>query len=128
MYTKTASTSGWSLLGAAAVVCTLFAADVTAKNVTVAIHVSTQGLDLSQLADAQTFYKRLEHAAEIACTHGNRVDLVPLDVPKACFEKALGGAVRVAKAPLVTQMYLTTHTFAEAAAYGIEIPVQVAGR
>jgi len=128
MYTKTRAP-----LGAATVACALsalFAGAVAAKDykVTVALHVSTQGLDLSQPADAQTFYKRLEHAADIACTHGNRVDLVPLDVPKACYEKALGGAVRVAKAPLVTQMYLTTHTFAEAAAYGIEVPPQVAGR
>jgi UrcA family protein len=45
--------------------------------VTVAIDVSTHGLDLSQPAGAEKFYAGLKHAAGVVCTHGNRVDLEP---------------------------------------------------
>lgn len=132
MYTKTGvmSMSARALLGAATVACALFAGAVAAKDykVTVALHVSTQGLNLSQPADAQAFYTRLQNAAWVACTRGNRVNLVPVDDVKGCYEKALGGAIGAAKAPTLTQIYLATHTLQEAAAHGIEIPAQVAGR
>jgi UrcA family protein len=130
MYTKTASASSWSLLGAAAVVCTLFGGNVAAKdyNVTVAIHVSTAGLDLNRPADARKFYTRLEYAARVACTRGNRVDLVPVDNLQGCYEKALGGAIRSAKTPTLTQIYLATHTLQEAAKHGIEVPAQLAAK
>jgi UrcA family protein len=129
MHTKTVVMSAQSLLGAAAVVCTLFGGNVSAKDhsVTVAIAVSTQGLDLNQAADAQTFYTRLENAAWVACTRGNRVNLVPVDDVKGCYEKALGGAIRSANAPTLTQIYLATHTLQEAAARGIDVPAQMAG-
>ena len=128
MYTKIASTSGWCLLCAAAVVCTLFAGNVTARdhNVTVAIHVSTQGLNLSQPADAQTFYTRLKNAAWVACTRGNRADLVPVDDLPGCYEKALAGAIRSARIPALTEIYLATHTLQEAEKHGIEVPEQLA--
>jgi UrcA family protein len=128
MYAKTAITSSRLLVGAATVVCTLFGSNVTAKdhNVTVAIRVSTQGLNLSQPADAQAFYTRLQNAAWVACTRGNRVNLVPVDDVKGCYEKALGGAIGAAKAPTLTQIYLATHTLQEAAAHGIEVPAQIA--
>src|SRR5579864_4479848 len=64
-------------------------ADTQNYKVVVAIHVSTQGLDLSQPADAHTFYTRLKRAAWVACTTGNRLDLVPSDNPGGCSEKAL---------------------------------------
>jgi len=129
MYTKIALMSARSILGAAAVACTLFAGAVAAKDhtVIVALHVGTQGLDLSQPADARTFYTRLENAAWIACTHGNRADLEPSDNLRVCYEKALGGAVRSARMPMVTQIYLARHTLQQAAAYGIEV-VQVAAK
>lgn len=125
MHAKTVVMSARSLLGAATVACTLFAGTVVAKdhNVTIALHVSTQGLDLSQPADAQRFYTRLEHAAWVVCTHGWRVDLVPLDDPKGCHEKALGDAIRSAKVPMLTQIYLANHTLQEAAARAISVPV-----
>jgi UrcA family protein len=119
-----------TVLASAAVACALLAGAAVAKDykVKVAIHVSTQGLDLSQPADAQTFYTRLEHAAYVVCTHGNRVDLVPADDEKRCYEKALGEAIRAAKMPLLTQIYLETHTLQDAAARGIEVPAQVASK
>jgi UrcA family protein len=128
MYTKAAVMSARSILGAAAVVCALFAGNVAAKDhgVTVAIHVSTQGLDLSQPAGAHEFYTRLQHAARVACTHGNRVDLTP--APEGCYEKALGDAIRSANVPLLTQVYLETHTLREAAARGINVPAQMAAK
>lgn len=130
MYSKTALMSARSVLGAATVACALFAGTVAAKDptVVVALHVSTQGLDLSQPADARTFYTRVENAAWVACTRGNRVDLLPADDLKGCYEKALGDAVRSVGTPMITQIYLATHTLQEAAARGIDVPAQVAAK
>lgn len=129
MYAKTALLKTRPLL-TAVLACVLFSGPLAARdhNVTVAVPVSAKGLDLTRDTDARTFYTRLENAAWVACTHGNRVDLVPADDFKVCYEKALGGAVRSAKAPLVTQIYLSSHTIQEAVASGIEIPAQMAGR
>jgi UrcA family protein len=128
MYTKTAVMSARSVLGAAAVACTLLAGNVAASDhrITVAIHVSTQGLDLSQPAGAQQFYTRLQHAARVVCTHGNQVGLAPSPDPEGCYEKALGDAIRSANVPLLTRVFLETHTLREAAARGIDVPAQVA--
>jgi UrcA family protein len=126
MYRKTAVLS--VVLSAAAIACPLFAGNVVAKDytVTVAIHVSTQGLDLSQPADARKFYTRLENAAWVACTRGNRVNLVPIDNLKGCCEKALAGAIRSASVPTLTQIYLANHSVQEAVAGGIVAPALIA--
>jgi UrcA family protein len=128
MYPKTVVTS--AVLGVAAIACTLFAGNVAAQEhkVIVAIHVSTQGLDLSQPADARTFYTRLKNAAWVACTRGNRVDLVPSENPGACAEKALAGAIRSASVPTLTQIYLANHSVQEAVALGILVPAQIAAK
>ena len=131
MQTKLAISGARFVLGVAAVAGTLFAitpAGAENHNVTVALQVSTKGLDLSQPADARTFYTRLENAAWVACTRGNRVDLLPLDDLKACYDRALGGAIRAAKAPKLIQSYLQTHTLQQAAAQGIEVPAQLAAK
>jgi UrcA family protein len=96
--------------------------------VTVAVPVNAQGLDLSQPADAQAFYARLQQAAYVVCTHGNRVDLVPADNEKTCYEKALGNAIRAAKQPMLTQLFLQSHTLQEALARGIQVPAEVAAK
>lgn len=129
MYAKTALLSARPVL-AIALACMLFSGALAAQdhNVTITVPASAKGLDLTRVTDARTFYTRLKNAAWVACTHGNRVDLVPLDDVKGCYEKALGGAVRSAKAPIVTQIYLSSHTIQEAGAHGIEIPAQMAGR
>jgi UrcA family protein len=128
MYTKTAATSAWSVFGAAAMACTFFAGSVAAADhqFTVAIHVSTRGLDLSQSAGAQKFYMRLQNAADDAC--GDRVGLAQVTNPKACYEKALADAIQSANVPLVTQIYLATHTLREAAAHGIGVPAEIAAK
>jgi UrcA family protein len=128
MYPKTVVVS--AVLGATALACTLFAGNVAAQEhkVIVAIHVSTQGLDLSQPADARTFYTRLKNAAWVACTRGNRVDLIPSDNPGACAEKALAGAIRSASVPTLTQIYLGNHTVQQAVALGILVPAQIAAK
>ena len=130
MYTKAVFMSAWPLLGAAVVACTLFAGPVAAKDqeFTVAYRVSTQGLDLSQPAGAQELYSRLKHAAQVVCTHGMRVDLKPVTDENACYEKALGDAIRSVNLPLLTQVYLATHTLQQAAARGIGVPMQVAAK
>jgi len=131
MYTKLAVARARLILGVAVLAGVPFATNSAAAkdhNVTVALHVSTKGLDLSQPADARTFYARLENAAWVACTRGDRVDLLPVDDLKGCYQGALGRAIRSAKASALTQIYLATHTPQEAAAQGIESPAQLAAK
>ncbi len=96
------------------------------QNVAVVLHVSGIGLDLTQPADAGILYARVKKAARVACTHGNRADLVPVDDPRECYEAALADAIHSANSPALVQIYLTTHTPREAALHGIGVPAQVA--
>jgi UrcA family protein len=128
MYIRTTVIGAWSVLGAAIAASTLFAGGATAKEVTVAIQVNAQGLDLSQPAGAHALYARIQHAAWVVCTHGMRVDLQPSPDPEGCYEKALGDAIRSANVPRLTQVYLATHTLREAAARGIDVPALTAAK
>jgi UrcA family protein len=131
MYAKAAVKTSWSAVSAAAIVaCTSFAGDVVAgpQEVTVAYKVSTQDLDLSKPAGAHELYTRLKSAAWFVCTRTNRVGLEPSPDADACTEKALGEAVRNAHVPLLVQAYLQTHTVGQAAALGIDVPMQVAAK
>jgi UrcA family protein len=128
MFTKKAVMTVWPIYGATIVACTFFAGNVLAKDVKIDYRVSAQGLDLREPAGALEFFSRLQHAAGIVCTHGNRVGLQPSPDPKGCYEKALGDAIRSANVPLLTRVYLETHTLREAAAHGIGLPVQVAAK
>jgi UrcA family protein len=130
MNTKTAALSARCILGAAAVACTLFASVGVAEDreVTVAIAVNGQGLDLSQPEGAQKLYMRIKNAAYVACTRANRVGLAPSPDPTGCSEKALADAVRSANAPLLTRAYLATHTLREASVRGIEVPPEIAAK
>jgi UrcA family protein len=130
MSIKTAVISARSVVGAAAVAGTLFVGNAAAANpeFTVAIQVSTKGLDLSQPAGARELYRRLQYAAWEVCQPDARVALEPVSDPKGCSEKALGDAIRSVKQPLLTQVYLETHTLGEAAAHGIKVPAQVAAK
>jgi UrcA family protein len=118
-----------TLIGGAAVACALFAGNVVAKDKMVidSVRISPQGLDLSQPADARTFYTRLENAAWTVCTRGTRVGLLPADDKFRCYQTALGEAVHASNKPLVTQIYLATHTLQEAASHGIE-PAQLVAK
>jgi UrcA family protein len=117
------------MLCAAIAACWLFAGSVAAKDdaVTVSVQVNTRGIDVSQPQGAQELYWRLEYAARVACTHGNRVGLEPSPQPERCREKALADAVRAADIALLTQVYLASHTLREAAANGIH-PVQMGAK
>jgi UrcA family protein len=129
MYTnRTVQRRARPLACVAVVAGALCAGAVAAKddNVTIALHVTADGLDLSRPAEAQRFYARLQNAAWVVCTHGNRVNLVPLDDVKGCYEKSLGNAIRSANLPLLTNMYLATHTPQQAEACGIHIRLQAA--
>jgi UrcA family protein len=130
MYSKTAFMSTCPVFGATVIACALFAGSVAAKDreFTVAYRVTTQGLDVNQPAGARAMYLRLAHAAEVVCTHGMRVDLKPVEDKGACYEKALAKSIGSANLPLVTQVYLQTHTLADAAAHGIQLPVQMAAK
>ena len=127
MRTKSTIMSFWSALATAAVACALFVGNAAAEDrpVTVAFQVSTKGLNLSQPAGAQELYRRLQYAALQVCKEDARPALAPVSDPKGCSEKALGDAIRSVNMPLLTQVYLKTHTLAEAAAHGIEVTPQV---
>jgi UrcA family protein len=130
MYSKTAFTSAWPVLGATVIAFTLFAGSVAAEDqgFTVAYRVTTQGLEVNQPAGAHALYLRLQHAAQVVCTHGMRVGLKPVADEGACYEKALANSIISANLRLLTQAYLQTHTLREAAAHGIDVPVQVASK
>jgi UrcA family protein len=89
MCAKAAITTARLLLGATTIICTLFAGSVAAedKMVTDSIRISPQGLDLTQPADAQTFYTRLENAAWIVCTRGTRVGMLPPTINSGAIRK-----------------------------------------
>lgn len=127
MYSKIAFVGGRPFLGAAAVACTLLAGAIASADppIVVSVRVSPQGLDLNRPADAQTFYTRLQRAARLVCTNGNKLGLEPLPDPAGCAEQALGNAIRSAKVPSLTQIYLASHTPGQAAAYAISMPAQV---
>ena len=131
MYTKsTVMTVRSTLAAATAVGFFSLAGSVAAKDkiVTDSVRVSPAGLDLTQPADARTFYTRLENAAWVVCTRGTRVGLLPVENRFKCYENALGEAVHASNKPLVTQIYLATHTLQEAGAHGIDVPAQVAAK
>lgn len=127
MYTNTIGRAAPLVALTGAVMCGLNARADSAKdhNVTVAVHVRPEGLDLSRPSDARTFYKRLQRAAWVVCMVGTRADLVPLDNPERCYQESLGNAIRSANAPLLTNTYLATHTPQQAAACGISVPPPV---
>ena len=128
MHTQRAFASVSATLGIGIAACTVCTGSAAAKDpeFTVVYGVSAQGLDLNKPSGARALYARLKHAADVVCTHGMRVDLAPPSDPKACYEQALGQAVRSVKRPLLTQVYLETHTVQEATARGIDVPVQLA--
>jgi UrcA family protein len=103
-------------------------ANADGREVTVKISVSPAGLDVSQHSGAQRLYWRLQHAARYVCTRGDRVALEPSSNPEACREEALAEAIRSANLPLLTQIYLATHSLQEAAARGIEVPAMIAAK
>ena len=96
--------------------------------VIVSAPINTSGLDLSRPADVLTLYKRVKGAAEYLCGTSNRVGLAPADDPKGCYETALADAIRSARLPMLTRLYLSTHSPQEAKARGIEISPQVSAR
>jgi UrcA family protein len=130
MNARAAVTIGRLLVVGACVLGALFADDVVAEDkiATISVLVSSKGLDLSQPADTRTFYTRLKSAAWSVCTRGTPVDLLPVYDLKGCYEKALGDAVHDSNTPLLTRIYLETHTLREAAARRIGVPAQVAAK
>jgi UrcA family protein len=128
MNTHSALTTKPFICLAAVVACTALSGVVqaTGHQVTIKVPVSTAGLDLSQSAGARELYVRVQRAARVACTHGNRVGLAPPTSFSGCYEKALGDAVHSAHQPQLSIVYLAAHTARDAATYGIEAPVWLA--
>ena len=128
MFSRKGAFSRRPMVSVMAFTCLLAAASaaLAAGPVTVTIPVSVQGVDLSNRAAVLAFYQRLQNAAWVACTDGNRIDLVPVDNRHECTENAVGAAIGAAHVALLTQVYLETHSIGEAKAHGIEVPM-VAG-
>jgi len=99
------------------------AAHADAPLITVAIHVNARGLDLTQDEGARKFYRRLEFAAWVACTHADRVALAPVDNPMQCTDQSLARAIRSVSVPALSRIYLETHTLQQAAVAGINVPL-----
>jgi len=115
---------------AALAACAILSGPAQAKEhiVDVKLSVNSAGLDLKQPTDARELYRRLQKAANIVCGHGNRVDLRAVPDLAACYEQALGDAVRSANRPQLTIVYLRSHTIQDAATRGIEVPALVAAK
>lgn len=130
MQIKSAISNARSVLGAAAIAGTLFGGNVLAasQEFPVDIHVSTKGIDLSQSAGATLLYRRLQYAAWAVCSTRVRAVLQPVADAKGCAETSLAAAIRAVGQPRLTQIYLETHTSAEAAAQGIGLLARVAAK
>ncbi|HTT41665.1 MAG TPA: UrcA family protein [Steroidobacteraceae bacterium] len=128
MYTKRSVAIAPALVGVIACFLNSGAAAAAEHTVSISKKISSEGLDLSRPADAQTFLTRLEGAAWMLCKRGTRVDLKPVDNFKECYEKTLGDAVRTTNKVSVTQAYLLKHTLQDAASHGIELPAQLAAK
>jgi len=130
MNTNAALKAKFFLCITALAACAALAAPVQAgdNEVAVKISVRTAGLDLKQPADARELYRRLYFAARTACGNGNRVDLQPPASFVACYEKALGDAVRSVNRPQLNIVYLAMHTNRNAEIRGIEVPVRVVAK
>lgn len=130
MSTRICVVHAWSVIASTAIACALVGGNAGAAQHTVidTIRVSTRGLDLSRSSDARKLYLRLTNAAYVLCTRGTRVGLEPVDNFKTCYGQALGSAIRSASAPMLTQVYLETHTLNEAVAQRIEVPAQLAAK
>jgi UrcA family protein len=115
---------------AAAAACVLLSGLVQAEEqiVTVKQSVSTAGVDPSEPSGARALYDRVQTAAHIVCGRGNRVGLRAVDNIGACYEKALGDAVRSANLQQLTMIYLRAHSPQDAEARGISVRVLMAAK
>ena len=128
---KTVARSTWLVFCAATTLIGTIVgsvANASERTFTVAVNVSSRGLDLSKPTGVQAFYRRVQRAAEIVCTQPNRVGLVRVDDYESCYQKALANAIRSLKVPSLTGMYLEDHTLNQAKAAGIDLPPQVAAK
>ena len=125
---KTVASSTWLLLCAATLIGTFAGGVVRASEYTftVAVNVSSRGLDLNRPEDVQAFYRRVQRAAQVVCTQPGLVRVEPSY--ESCYQKALANAIRSLKVPSLTGMYLEDHTLKQAEAAGIDLPPQVAAK
>ena len=125
---KTVASSTWLFLCAATLIGTFAGGVVRASEYTftVAVNVSSRGLDLNRPEDVQAFYRRVQRAAQVVCTQPGLVRVEPSY--ESCYQKALANAIRSLKVPSLTGMYLEDHTLNQAKAAGIDLPPQVAAK
>ncbi len=93
---------------------------------TVAVKVSSTGLDLSSAVGAHAMLRRIAGAAEQACGIEAEFDALRAGKFRVCYREALGNAVRALNQPGVTHAYVAQYP-SDAARYGIS-DRYVAGR
>jgi UrcA family protein len=105
------------LCAAAVAACALLSSPVRADGrvITVQKSVSTAGLDLAQPDAALTLYYRLSKAAFEVCANPLLVDVPSRSEHGSCFERALANAIRSARLPQLTAIYLKKHSQQDAA-------------
>lgn len=87
--------------------------------------VNARDVDVNTREGAMKLYGRLSSAARRVC--GDlRVGHALSTYAPACYQDALGNAIRSANREQLTRVYLKTHTMEVAQTYGIAIPVLVA--
>jgi UrcA family protein len=94
---------------------------------TVAVKVSTAGIDLKTPAGAQAMFTRLTIAAQQACGVEAEFDALRVAKFDQCYKDALSKVIRSLNEPAITRVYVA-HYPREAAHYGIDGPDYVAGR
>ena len=77
---------------------------VPADNDTPALHVSTQGVNFNDAAQARRFYVKLETAARLVCQAGSADRLVAGTEDITCGRDNMKAAVRKVDAPQLTAM------------------------
>jgi UrcA family protein len=128
MIQKTAKLTTTACLGAItalAAIAPLYshAADAT---VTVTRQVNYAGIDINTSDGAHTLYVRLKHAATSLCSASIEEYRGPSWKYRECIQEAVAKAVREAKRPLLTQMFVGDYGSEIAAQLGVDKATRVA--
>lgn len=93
----------WTAVGAAAL--SLFAINAQAAEAAPQKTVRYADLDLSNAAQAQELYTRLERASKVVCRSLESMDVARKQLHQSCYENALSNAVESVDHANVTALY-----------------------
>lgn len=107
-----------ALLGSVFLAASAMSLADVAGNDTVAVKVTSAGLDLHSSSGAHSMLMRLEVAAEQACGVEAEFDALRAAKFTQCYNHSLSSAVRALSQPLVTHLYVE-HYRREATQFGV---------